>query len=73
VHLLESQQRQVTVLNFGDRSVRSRIRSAQLTPHIPVTDMFTGQLVAEVDDDNTFPITLGPHQGTALLTGSTRP
>jgi hypothetical protein len=29
--------------------------------------MFTDQVIAEVDDDHTFPITLKPHQGKAVL------
>jgi hypothetical protein len=31
-------------------------------------DMFTDQVIAEVDHDHTFAVSLEPHQGMSLLT-----
>ena len=59
---------QVTVLNFSDQFVAGGVRSEHLIPGSTVIDMFTDQVIAEVDDDHTFPITLKPHQGKAVLT-----
>jgi trehalose synthase len=68
VHLLDTSQRQVTVLNFSNRSVAGRVRSEHLAPGAAVIDMCTDQMVAEVDPDQTFAVSLEPHQGITLLT-----
>jgi trehalose synthase len=68
VHLLQSKHIQVTVLNFSNQFVAGGVRSEHLRPGSTVIDMFTDQVIAEVDDDHTFPITLKPHQGKAVLT-----
>jgi hypothetical protein len=33
-----------------------------------VIDMFTDQVIAEVDHEHTFAVSLEPHQGLSLLT-----
>ena len=68
VHLLKSKHIQVTVLNFSNQFVAGGVRSEHLIPGSAVIDMFTDQVIAEVDDDHAFPITLKPHQGMSVLT-----
>jgi len=68
VHLLPTRQLQVTVLNFANQSIAGRVRSEHLAPGAAVIDMFTDQVIAEVDPDHTFAVSLGPHQGMSLLT-----
>jgi trehalose synthase len=68
VHLLDTSQLQVTVLNFSNRSIAGRVTSEHLAPGAAVIDMCTGQVIAEVDPEQTFAVFLEPHQGLALLT-----
>jgi len=68
VHLLPTRQLQVTVLNFANQSIAGRVRSEHLAPGAAVIDMFTDQVIAEVNPDHTFAVSLGPHQGMSLLT-----
>jgi trehalose synthase len=68
VHLLKSKHIQVTVLNFSNQFVADGVRSEHLIPGTAVIDMFTDQVIAEVDDDHAFSITLKPHQGKSMLT-----
>ncbi|HEY9376574.1 MAG TPA: maltose alpha-D-glucosyltransferase [Jiangellaceae bacterium] len=67
VHLLKSKHIQATVLNFSNEFVAGRVRSEHLTPGSTVIDMFTDEVIAEIDDDHAFPIMLQPHQGKAVL------
>ena len=68
VHLLDTGQLQVTVLNFSNRSIGGRVKSEHLAPGAAVIDMCTDQVIAEVDPEQTFAVSLEPHQGMALLT-----
>jgi trehalose synthase len=68
VHVLDTGQPQVTVLNFSNRSIAGRVRSERLVPGTAVIDMCTDQVITEVDPDQTFGVSLEPHQGMALLT-----
>jgi trehalose synthase len=68
VHLLDTGQLQVTVLNFSNRSFAGRVKSGHLAPGAAVIDMRTDQLIAEVDPEQTFAVSLEPYQGMALLT-----
>jgi trehalose synthase len=68
VHLLDTGQLQVTVLNFSNRSTAGRVKSEHLAPGAAVIDMCTDQVTAEVDPEQTFAVSLEPHQGMALLT-----
>jgi trehalose synthase len=68
VHLLDTGQRQVTVLNFSSQSIAGRVRSEHLPRGAPMVDMFTGQVIAEADREHAFAVSLEPHQGLSLLT-----
>jgi trehalose synthase len=68
VHLLETRQLQVTVLNFANRPVAGRVKSEHLAPGSVVTDMSTDRVIAEVDLGHTFPVSLDPYEGLSLLT-----
>ena len=68
VHQLEdSRQHQLSVLNFANEPVAGTVRSEQLPPGGHVSDMFTGEAVADVDDLYSFAVKLNPHQGMSLL------
>ena len=68
VHLLDTGQLQVTVLNFSSRPIAGSVNSEHLAPGAAVIDMFTDQVIAEVDPEHTFAVSLEPHQGMSLLT-----
>jgi trehalose synthase len=68
VHLLDTRQLQVTVLNFANHSIAGRVQSEHLAPGAAVIDMCTDQAIAEVDPAHTFAVSLEPHQGMSLLT-----
>jgi trehalose synthase len=68
VHRLDTGQLQATVLNFADQRRAGRVRSTHLTPRSAVLDMRTDQVIAEVDPEHSFTVSLGPHQGMSLLT-----
>jgi hypothetical protein len=68
VHLLDSTRLQVTVLNFANHSMVGSVRSEHLAPGAAVIDMFTDQVIAEVESERTFAVSLEPHQGMSLLT-----
>ncbi|GAB3924178.1 trehalose synthase [Microlunatus endophyticus] len=68
VHQLEDpEERQVTVLNFGDQTVFGHVRSEKLEPSAVVVDMVTDEVIGEVDNLNTFSVALGPFGGKSLL------
>jgi trehalose synthase len=66
VHQLTDAE-QVTVLNFSADAISGSVRSDHLAPGSALVDMFTDQEVGEVDDLNTFSVSLGPHEGKSLL------
>jgi hypothetical protein len=68
IHLLDTRQVQVTVLNFSSQSISGSVKSQHLAPGNAVTDMLTDQVIAEVDHEHTFAVSLEPHQGRSLLT-----
>src|SRR5215213_8231895 len=68
IHLLDTRQLQVTVLNFANQPIAGRVNSEHLAPGAAVIDMCTDQVIAEVDPEHTFAVSLKPHQGMALLT-----
>jgi hypothetical protein len=70
VHLLDTTQIQVTLLNFSNQSIAGSVRSEHLAPGAAVIDMSTDQVIAEVDHQHTFTVSLQPHQGMSLLTVS---
>jgi trehalose synthase len=66
VHQL-SDAEQITVLNFSGEPISGGVRSEQLVPGSVLVDMFTDEEVGEVDDLNSFGISLGAHEGKSLL------
>ena len=58
---------QVTVLNFSAEPISGSVVSRALVPGSMIVDMFTDQVVGQVDDLHTFGIDLGPHEGRSLL------
>ena len=66
VHQL-SDAEQVTVLNFSGAEISGSVISEHLVPGSGLVDMFTDEVVGEVDDLHTFSVTLGPHEGRSLL------
>jgi trehalose synthase len=68
VHLLDTSQLQVTVLNFSNRSIAGRVKSEHLAPGAAMIDMCTDQVIDRVDPEQTFAVSLEPHEGMALLT-----
>jgi len=67
VHLLDTGRAQVSVLNFSSRSIAGRVESEHLSPAGEMIDMFTEQVIAAVDHQRGFAVSLGPHQGMSLL------
>ena len=67
VHRLETGSLQVSVLNFSDQTVTGRVQSQHLPPAGEMIDMLTDQMIAVVDDQHGFGISLRPHQGLSLL------
>jgi trehalose synthase len=66
VHQL-SDAEQVTVLNFSGHEISGSVLSEHLVPGSSLVDMFTDEVVGEVDDLHSFWVTLGPHEGRSLL------
>ena len=60
-------KQQVTVLNFSMDEIVGTINSMHLVPGSVVVDMFTDQVLGEVDDLHSFSITLDGHQGRSLF------
>jgi trehalose synthase len=73
VHRLDTRQVQVTVLNFSSQSIAGSVKSQHLASGSAVIDMFTDQVIAEVDHEHTFAVWLEPHQGLSLVTDPAPP
>ncbi len=68
VHKLADEGRyQLTVLNFANEDVAGTVRSEELPPGGSVSDMFTGEPFATVDDLHSFAVEMPAHHGLALL------
>jgi trehalose synthase len=67
VHLLDTRQLQLTVLNFSSQPIAGSVTSEHLAPGSAVIDMVTDRVIAEVDHEHTFAVSLEPHQGLSLL------
>jgi hypothetical protein len=68
VHELPKGSRhQVTVLNFAQEDITGTVRSEHLVPGSSVLDMSSGNELGEVDDLNSFSVTLATHDGLSLL------
>jgi trehalose synthase len=66
VHRLEDDDVQITVLNFSGEDITGTVRSDHLPPSHRVTDMFSGEEIAPVDDLHSFSLALEAHEGTSL-------
>ena len=66
VHQLNDAE-QATVLNFSHQSISGSVTSEKLVPGSKIVDMFTDEVVGEVDDLHSFSVTLAPHEGKSLL------
>jgi trehalose synthase len=67
VHRLDTDRMQATVLNFADRPVTARVASKHLPAAAAVTNMFTDEIITQIDKDQACTVTLQPHQGMSLL------
>ena len=66
-NLAEEGRYQLTVLNFANEDVAGTVRSKELPPGASVSDMFTGEPIATVDDLHSFAVEMPAHQGLSLL------
>jgi hypothetical protein len=66
VHQLDDAE-QVTVLNFAAEPISGTVRSDYLVSGSGLVDMFTDADAGQVDDLNSFQISLQPHEGKSLL------
>jgi trehalose synthase len=67
VHRLESDELQITALNFGAEPITGTVRSDHLPPGSRVVDMFTDEEIGRVDDLHSFSIAIEEHDGRGLL------
>ncbi|MGK2855536.1 MAG: maltose alpha-D-glucosyltransferase, partial [Microbacteriaceae bacterium] len=68
VHQLDDPRRfQLTVLNFANEDIAGTVRSEYLPPQATVSDMFSGKIIAHVDDLHSFPVEMTAHHGMCLL------
>ena len=65
--LADEGQYQLTVLNFANEEIAGTVRSEKLPSGASVSDMFTGNPIATVDDLHSFMVEMPPHHGLALL------
>lgn len=66
VHRLDDDNMQVTVLNFSGEDVSGAVTSEHLPPGAKVSDMYSGQEIAAVDDLHTFFATIPALDGLSL-------
>jgi len=57
----------LTVLNFANEPIAGTVRSEQLPAGGQVSDVFTGDGFATVDDLHSFTVELDAHQAMSLL------
>jgi trehalose synthase len=68
VHELRDPGRyQITVLNFANEEIAGIVRSEKLPAAAQVSDMFSGDHLAVIDDLHSFAVHLPPHHGMSLL------
>jgi hypothetical protein len=65
--LAEPGRYQLTVLNFANEHIAGTVRSEELPPGATVTDAFTGNEVATIDDLHSFAVDMPPHHGMCLI------
>ncbi len=68
VHRLpDSQNLQLSVLNFSSKPISGSVSSDHLIPGYNVIDMFTNHQIAKIDNLKSFPVNLLAYQGLSLL------
>ena len=67
VHRLETDDLQVTVLNFSDESMTAVISSEHLPAGATIVDLATQKELAKVDQLGSFPMSIDAHDGHALF------
>ncbi|MEK8073347.1 maltose alpha-D-glucosyltransferase [Rhodococcoides navarretei] len=67
VHELSQGTIQATVLNFSSEEISATIQSKHLVPGTCAIDVFDDNEIATVDELNSFPMTLQPYEGVAVV------
>ncbi|CCQ13450.1 Trehalose synthase [Rhodococcus sp. AW25M09] len=67
VHELGQGTIQATVLNFSSDEISATIQSKHLVPGTCAIDVFDDNEIATVDELNSFPMTLRPYEGVAVV------
>ncbi|KMO83082.1 trehalose synthase [Mycolicibacterium chubuense] len=74
VHELDGEGRfQLTVLNFAQEHIAGSVRSEHLPPGAVVSDMFSGNEIATVDDLHSFAVDMPTLHGMSLLVEAPAP
>lgn len=66
-HLFETDDMQITALNFSEETITGSVRSDDFPPRAKVMDMSTGKEVGMINDSHNLLITLQPYDGLSLL------
>ncbi|KQU47076.1 trehalose synthase [Rhodococcus sp. Leaf278] len=67
VHELSQGTIQATVLNFSSDEISATIQSKHLVPGTCAIDVYDDNEIATVDELNSFPMTLRPYEGVAVV------
>ncbi|OZE85151.1 maltose alpha-D-glucosyltransferase [Rhodococcus sp. 15-649-2-2] len=67
VHQLSQGTIQATVLNFSSEEISATIQSKHLVPGTCAIDVYDDNEIATVDELNSFPMTLRPYEGVAVV------
>ncbi|MGF0312031.1 MULTISPECIES: maltose alpha-D-glucosyltransferase [Nocardiaceae] len=67
VHELSQGTIQATVLNFSSEEISATIQSKHLVPGTCAIDVYDDNEIATVDELNSFPMTLRPYEGVAVV------
>ncbi|MFY2788746.1 maltose alpha-D-glucosyltransferase [Rhodococcus sp. KRD162] len=67
VHELSQGTIEATVLNFSSEEISATIQSKHLVPGTCAVDVFDDNEIATVDELNSFPMTLRPYEGVAVI------
>jgi trehalose synthase len=66
-NLSDGLRQQITVLNFAGEEVAGSVRSEHLPTGAEVRDMFSDNVIGEVDDLHSFSVTMRPYEAMSLL------
>ena len=74
IHQLpDTDDKQMTILNFAQEPITGTVRSEHLEPGSLVSDMVTHDVHGEIDDLNSFSIVLNAHEGVSLVVAPPAP